>query len=61
MAASPTPKLNELLTRLFTKDEPMDDAARAVVQKMSETEHRIAEIRENVKRGVRERERRFRL
>lgn len=61
MAAPSTSKLTALFNRLFERDEPMDEAARAVVQKMNEAERRIAEIRENMKRDVRKREGRFRL
>lgn len=61
MATPRDTNLGDLLARFFAKDEPLDDSARAVLQRMNETDQRIAEIRENVQRGVRKREGRFRL
>jgi ABC-type transporter Mla subunit MlaD len=61
MAAPTTSNLGDLLARLIRKDEPIDDASRAVLQRMNETDQRIADIRENVQRGIRKREGRFRL
>lgn len=46
---------------LLNGPEPQDDAARAAIEKIAATERRINEIREDVKRGVRKREGRFRL
>lgn len=61
MAAPTTSNLGDLLARLIRQDEPIDDASRAVLQRMNETDQRIADIRENVQRGIRKREGRFRL
>lgn len=61
MAVTPTPNLTDFLARFFTRDEPVDDAAHAMLEKMNEAERRIAEVQANVRRGIRKREGRFRL
>ncbi len=61
MSGTSEHKLSDMLGRLFKKDEPLDDAARAVVQQMNDADRRIAEIRENLKRGIRKPNGRFRL
>jgi hypothetical protein len=61
MTTSSEQKLRDMLERGFDKDKPLDEAARAVLARMAETDRRITEIRENVKRGIRKPNGRFRL
>lgn len=54
-------KFADGLARLFHKSEPTDEAARAIIEQMRQAEIQIEAVREEVRRGVRKREGRFRL
>ena len=57
----PSSTLLNRLANLFAKPEPLDDAARALLDEMKATTSRMEKVREEVQRGVRGREDRFRL
>ena len=56
-----TPLLGERLRKLFSRDTPTDAAARAAIDQMDDANRRIKAVREEVDRGIRRREGRFRL
>jgi len=47
--------------RLFTSEEPADEAARAALEHIDKLNSRIDAVREDVHRGIRRKEGRFRL
>ncbi len=53
--------LKRRLERLLSPEEPGDDAARAALDHIEKLNRRIEAVREDVHRGIRRKEGRFRL
>ena len=49
------------LRRIFARELPTDDAARAAIEKMDEAQRRIDAVKQEVTNGIRRREGRFHL
>jgi hypothetical protein len=56
-----TSALGERLRRIFSRDIPADDAARAAIDRMDEAQRRIEAIKKEVTRGIRRQDGRFHL
>lgn len=65
MARSPdkseSTAFSERLRRLFTRELPIDEAARAAIQRMDDAEQRIQCVRKEVTDGIRRKNGRFHL
>lgn len=57
----PSRSLSGLLNRLLVRDEPTDESTRAALDHIDRVQQRIESVREEVKRGVRSSNKRFRL
>ena len=57
----PSAALTRRLARLFARETPEDQAAVEALHRIEQMQERIERVREDVKRGVRSSEERFRL
>ena len=57
----PPASVGSWLGKLFGRDEPTDEAARAALDHIDQVHQQIESVRKEVKRGVRSSDKRFRL
>lgn len=60
-ASADSSAFGDRLRRLFSREMPNDDAARAAIDKMDEAQRHIDAVKEEVTSGIRRRKGRFNL
>ena len=60
-ASTESTALGDRLRRIFAREVPTDEAARAAIERMDEAQRRIDAVKQEVTNGIRRREGRFHL